>query len=112
MLKSQFNGSGPAGKADPGCKRLASKAWPTKSLAIGWIVSERQMKFNHVVGFLCAAAVSLALAGQACAQDKTVKIGAVFPLSGNAASAGNHAKAALEVAMDIINNAHPELGNL
>src|SRR5437762_7413589 len=69
------------------------------------------MKFNHVVGFLCAAAVSLALAGQACAQDKTVKIGAVFPLSGNAASAGNHAKAALEVAMDIINNAHPELGN-
>ena len=69
------------------------------------------MKFHHVVGFLCAAAVSLALAGQACAQDKTVKIGAVFPLSGNAASAGNHAKAALEVAMDIINNAHPELGN-
>jgi branched-chain amino acid transport system substrate-binding protein len=32
-------------------------------------------------------------------------------LTGNAASAGVHAKAALEVAMDIINNAHPELGN-
>src|SRR5438270_12302838 len=70
------------------------------------------MKFNHVVGLLCAAAVSLALASKACAHDKTVRIGAVFPLSGNAASAGNHAKAALEVAMDIINNAHPELGNL
>ena len=53
----------------------------------------------------------LFLAGNASAQDKTVKIGAVFPLSGNAASAGIHAKAAIEVAMDIINNAHPELGN-
>src|SRR5205823_10376567 len=58
-----------------------------------------------------AAWASPDLAGQAGAQDKPVKIGGVFPLSGNAASAGNHAKAALEVAMDIINNAHPELGN-
>ena len=32
-------------------------------------------------------------------------------MTGNAASAGIHAKAALEVAMDIVNNAHPELGN-
>src|SRR5436309_15613894 len=70
------------------------------------------MKFNHVVGLLCAAAVSVALAGQVRAQDKTVKIGAVFPMSGNAASAGIHAKAAIEVAMDIVNNAHPELGDL
>src|SRR6202020_1670319 len=31
--------------------------------------------------------------------------------SGNAASAGVHAKAAIETALDIINNAHPELGN-
>jgi branched-chain amino acid transport system substrate-binding protein len=69
------------------------------------------MRFNHIVGLLGVASVSLVLAGQACAQDKTVKIGAVFPLSGNAASAGVHAKAAIEVAMDIINNAHPELGN-
>jgi branched-chain amino acid transport system substrate-binding protein len=70
------------------------------------------MNFKHIVGLLCAAAVSIAVAGQAFAQDKTVKVGAVFPMSGNAASAGIHAKAALEVAMDIINNAHPELGNL
>ena len=46
-----------------------------------------------------------------CAQS-TVKIGAIYPLSGNAASAGESAKAALEVAMDVINNAHPELGDL
>src|SRR5947209_8237642 len=70
------------------------------------------MKFNHVVGLLCVAAVSVALAGQARAQEKTDKIGAVFPMSGNAASAGIHAKAAIEVAIDIINNAHPELGDL
>jgi branched-chain amino acid transport system substrate-binding protein len=69
------------------------------------------MKFKHIVGLLCAASVSVAFAGRALAEDKTVKIGAVFPMSGNAASAGVHAKAAIEVAMDIINNAHPELGN-
>jgi branched-chain amino acid transport system substrate-binding protein len=68
------------------------------------------MKFNHIVGLLCAASVSVIIAAPASAQD-TVKIGAVLPMTGNAASAGVHAKAALEVAMDIINNAHPELGN-
>ncbi|HVX75548.1 MAG TPA: ABC transporter substrate-binding protein [Bradyrhizobium sp.] len=69
------------------------------------------MKFKHVLGLLCAASISMAWAGAASAQDKTVKIGAVFPLSGNAASAGIHAKFAIETALDIINNAHPELGN-
>jgi branched-chain amino acid transport system substrate-binding protein len=68
------------------------------------------MKFKHVLGLLCAASISIVLAGNASAQQ-TVKIGAIFPLSGNAASAGVHAKAAIETAMDIINNAHPELGN-
>jgi branched-chain amino acid transport system substrate-binding protein len=70
------------------------------------------MKFKHILGLLCAASISVVLAGHASAQDKTVKIGAIFPFSGNAASIGVHTKAALEVAMDIINNAHPELGNL
>ena len=69
------------------------------------------MKRRHILGLLCAASLSVVLAGNASAQDKTVKIGGVFPLSGNAASAGVHAKAAIETALDIINNAHPELGN-
>jgi branched-chain amino acid transport system substrate-binding protein len=69
------------------------------------------MRFRHVVGLLCAASISVAVAGDASAQEKTVKIGGVFPLSGNAASAGAHAKAIIEVAVDIINNAHPEFGN-
>jgi branched-chain amino acid transport system substrate-binding protein len=67
------------------------------------------MKFRPLLGLLCFA--SIALAGSAFAEDKVVKIGALFPMSGGAASAGVHAKFALEVAMDIINNAHPELGD-
>src|ERR1700716_253169 len=70
------------------------------------------MRFKHVLGLICAASISVALAGTASAQDKTVKIGAIYPLSGNAASAGVHGKAAIETALEIINNAHPELGNL
>jgi branched-chain amino acid transport system substrate-binding protein len=69
------------------------------------------MRFKNIFGLLCAASISVVLSGGAFAQGTTVKIGAIFPLSGGAASAGVHAKAAIEVAMDIINNAHPELGN-
>jgi branched-chain amino acid transport system substrate-binding protein len=61
--------------------------------------------------WLGALAVASAATVAANAQE-TVKIGAIYPLSGNAASAGNSAKAAIEVAADIINNAHPELGDL
>jgi branched-chain amino acid transport system substrate-binding protein len=70
------------------------------------------MKLNHVIGLLSAAAISVALASAAAAQDKTVKIGAIFPLSGNAASAGVHGKAAIETAVEIINSGNPALGNL
>ncbi len=70
------------------------------------------MKFRYALGLLCAVLISVAPVGTASAQEKAVKIGAIFPMSGNAASTGVHAKAALEVAMDIINHAHPELGNL
>jgi branched-chain amino acid transport system substrate-binding protein len=69
------------------------------------------MRFKHVLGLLCAASMFAALPGMASAQDKTVKIGAIFPMSGGAASIGVHAKAAIETAMDIINNPHPELGD-
>ncbi len=58
-----------------------------------------------------AALTSFGLLGQANAQQ-TVKIGAIYPLSGNAASAGNFSKAAIELAVDIVNNAHPELKDI
>ncbi|HEY0424766.1 MAG TPA: ABC transporter substrate-binding protein, partial [Rhodopila sp.] len=46
------------------------------------------------------------------AADAPVRIGAPYPLTGVAASAGMSVKQAIEVAADIINNAHPELPNL
>jgi len=69
------------------------------------------MNFRTMFALSCAAAISFALVSQASAEDKAVKIGVIFPMTGNAASAGIHGKAGLEVALDIINNAHPELGS-
>ena len=69
------------------------------------------MRSKSVLGLLCAASISVGMAGAAYGQQ-TVKIGAIFPLSGNAASAGVHAKAAIETAVEIINNGHPGLGKL
>lgn len=54
------------------------------------------------------AVVGCMLSPGAMAQQ-TVKLGAIYPLSGNAASAGNFSKAAIELGVEIINNAHPEL---
>lgn len=70
------------------------------------------MRVKHIVGLISAAAMSAVLAGAASAQDKTVKIGVIFPLSGNAASAGVHGKAAIETAVEIINSGNAGLGNL
>src|SRR5580658_9871135 len=53
--------------------------------------------------FLLAAAIAAAGAAEA------VKIGAIYPLTGNAASAGQSEKDAVTLATEIINNAHPEL---
>jgi branched-chain amino acid transport system substrate-binding protein len=87
---------------------LGPRAWHR----VGTLSEKSKMKLKRVAGLLCAASISAALATPALAQDKTVKIGGIYPLSGNAASAGVHGKAAIETAVDIINNAHPELGNL
>jgi branched-chain amino acid transport system substrate-binding protein len=46
------------------------------------------------------------------AADAPVRIGAPYPLTGGAASAGTAVKQAIEVAVDIINTAHPELPDL
>jgi branched-chain amino acid transport system substrate-binding protein len=41
-----------------------------------------------------------------------VKIGVIYPLTGNAASAGQSARDAVHLGADIVNDAHPELKNL
>ena len=67
---------------------------------------------NSGLKMIALAALSLALGTGTIQAQNTVKIGAVYPLSGNAASAGASAKAAIETALEIINEAHPELGDL
>ena len=62
--------------------------------------------------FLAALSIAASAFGAsgALAAD-SVKIGVLMPLTGNAAAAGQASKAAIEVAADIVNNVHPELGN-
>ncbi len=57
-----------------------------------------------------AAAVAILMAVPACAAD--VKIGVIYPLTGNAASAGQSARDAVHLGADIVNNAYPNLKNL
>jgi branched-chain amino acid transport system substrate-binding protein len=54
-----------------------------------------------------ASLVALFAAGAAA--QETVKVGALYPLSGNAASAGAQTKAAVELAVEIVNGQHPEV---
>ena len=60
---------------------------------------------------ILAAALIVASLLPARAAD-TVKIGVIYPLTGNAAPAGNSAKDAVELGVEIVNGAHPELKGL
>ena len=53
-----------------------------------------------------ASLVALFASGAAA---EHVKVGALYPLSGNAASAGAQTKAAIELAVEIINGQHPDV---
>ena len=58
-----------------------------------------------------AAVIALGLAAGAQAQQP-VKIGVIYPLSGNSASAGNYSKMAIEVGADVVNNGNAELAKI
>jgi branched-chain amino acid transport system substrate-binding protein len=60
---------------------------------------------------IVAALLAAAIAVPAHAAD-SVKIGVIYPLTGNAASAGQSAKDAVNLGAEIVNAAHPELKNL
>ena len=60
---------------------------------------------------LGAVLLSWALIGPVHAADP-VKIGVIYPLTGNAASAGSSARDAVELGAEIVNNAHPELSGI
>src|SRR5262244_326611 len=61
-----------------------------------------------VVGALGGALLALRTAQNGVAQQ-SVRIGAIYPLSGNAASAGSSSKAAIELAVDLVNRGNPDL---
>ena len=70
--------------------------------------------FTSRMRFWIVAAVAVALMlgvapGQSLAQDKVIKIGTIFPLTGPVALAGQRCKAAVETAVEIINNKHPNI---
>src|SRR5271166_2090741 len=58
---------------------------------------------------ILAAALLAALTAAPTHAADPVKIGVIYPLTGNAASAGASAKDAVELGAEIVNNAHPEL---
>ncbi len=60
----------------------------------------------------CVLATALAAAVGVPAHAADVKIGVIYPLTGNSASAGQSAKDAVDLGADIVNTAHPELKNL
>ena len=47
--------------------------------------------------------------GPALAQEKVIKIGTIFPLTGPVALAGQRCQAAVETAVEILNNKHPNI---
>lgn len=49
------------------------------------------------------------ISGAALSQEKVIKIGTLFPLTGSCALAGSRCKAAVEAAAEVINNAHPDI---
>lgn len=48
-------------------------------------------------------------AGSVLAAEKEIKIGTLFPLTGPVATAGQRCQAAVQTAVEIINNKHPEI---
>ncbi|MEA2741844.1 MAG: branched-chain amino acid transport system substrate-binding protein [Acetobacteraceae bacterium] len=58
---------------------------------------------------LTAAAI---IANSRARAAETIKVGVMFPLTGNSAASGAEAKAAVEVAAAIVNTGHPELKGL
>jgi branched-chain amino acid transport system substrate-binding protein len=65
-------------------------------------------------GFSAGAAslAALGLAKGAGAQAAAVKIGVIYPLSGNSASAGNYSKQAVELGAEVINNGNADLAKI
>ena len=62
--------------------------------------------------FVLAAAFAVTVPAVSTCAAEPVKIGAILPLTGNSASAGQSAKDAIDLGAEIINTAHPELKSM
>ena len=67
------------------------------------------MKSPSILFVAAAAACIAAVSALPALAAGTVKIGVIYPLTGNAASAGQSAKDAVELGVEIVNGVHPEL---
>ena len=75
-------------------------------------MTHRSPRLNHWILLLAAACMLLGFgpgAGSALAAEKVIKIGTIFPLTGPVALAGQRCKAAVETAVDILNNKNPKI---
>jgi branched-chain amino acid transport system substrate-binding protein len=72
----------------------------------------KQLSRRSVLAGTGAATMSLAAGVSPVRAADPVKVGVLFPLTGNAAAAGQASKAAVEIAAEIVNNAHPELASI
>ena len=60
--------------------------------------------------FAAAAGLIAPRSGRRGGAQQPVKIGIIYPLSGNSASAGNYSKMAIEVGADVVNNGNARAG--
>lgn len=68
------------------------------------------MNKKGIVKALCLITASVMLfCGSAAAEDKVIKIGTLFPLTGTCALAGQRCQASVETAADVINNKHDDI---
>jgi branched-chain amino acid transport system substrate-binding protein len=69
---------------------------------------------DNVTRRIFASGAALAVLGLAmgAAAQQPVKIGAIYPLSGNSASAGNYSKQAIELGAEVVNNGNAELAKI
>jgi branched-chain amino acid transport system substrate-binding protein len=69
------------------------------------------LKRTLILSAAAAAALLLSAAHPALAVDN-IKVGIIWPLTGNAGAAGQASKAAAEIVAEIVNGDHPELGSI
>jgi branched-chain amino acid transport system substrate-binding protein len=72
----------------------------------------KRLQMEEALLRLAAATVMLAVALGAARGQETIKIGLIMPLTGNSATAGQQAKAAVELGAEIVNGAYPEFASL